>query len=71
MAREVLRVLVDEGMIENAHAIGEYLMNGLREIESPYVKEVGGRGLLVAVDSTGGAWCTPLLRSAEGSRPAV
>ena len=58
IAREALRVLHDEGMIENAYEMGEYLMGRLRRIESPHIKEVRGRGLLIGVElheSSGGA----------------
>ncbi len=58
VAREALRVLVEENMIENAAVMGEYLMGRLRRIESPHVKEVRGRGLLIGVElhaSAGGA----------------
>jgi len=58
IAREALAVLRDEGLIENSHDMGEYLMGRLRRIESPHVKEVRGRGLLIGVelhDSAGGA----------------
>lgn len=50
VAREALRVLLEEGMIENAQQMGHYLMGRLKRIESPYVKEVRGRGLLVGVE---------------------
>jgi len=58
VAREALAVLVDEGLIENARELGEYLMGRLERIESPHIKEVRGRGLLIGVElheSTGGA----------------
>jgi ornithine--oxo-acid transaminase len=50
VAREALRVLVEEGMIDNAREMGEYLMGRLRRIESQHVKEVRGRGLLIGVE---------------------
>lgn len=50
VAREALRVLVDERLVENAVAMGERLMSGLRRVASPHVKEVRGRGLLVGVE---------------------
>jgi ornithine--oxo-acid transaminase len=58
VAREAINVLVDEGMIDNAQAQGEYLMDKLRSVDSPHIKEVRGRGLLIGVelhDSAGGA----------------
>ncbi|HEY0282703.1 MAG TPA: ornithine--oxo-acid transaminase [Rhizomicrobium sp.] len=50
VARAALRVLVEEGMIENAAKMGEYLLVALRTISSSRVKEVRGRGLMVAVE---------------------
>jgi ornithine--oxo-acid transaminase len=50
VAREALRVIADEGLIENACIQGEYLMEQLRSINSSYIAEVRGRGLLVGVD---------------------
>ncbi|MCU0464040.1 MAG: ornithine--oxo-acid transaminase [Anaerolineae bacterium] len=50
VARAALKVLVEENMIENAQEQGEYLMGRLRRIESPHVKEVRGRGLLIGVE---------------------
>jgi ornithine--oxo-acid transaminase len=50
VARMALRVLVEEGMIENANAMGEYLMGRLRRIESKHIREVRGKGLLIGVE---------------------
>jgi len=50
VARASLRVLVEEGMIENAAKMGDYLQAGLRSIASNIVKEIRGRGLMVAVE---------------------
>jgi ornithine--oxo-acid transaminase len=52
VAREALKVLVDEKLVENAANQGKRLMERLRRLESPYVKEVRGRGLLVGVEVT-------------------
>ena len=49
IARAALRVLVEEGMIENAARQGGRLMARLRGIASPKVFEVRGRGLMIAV----------------------
>jgi ornithine--oxo-acid transaminase len=66
VARMALKVLVEEGMIENAARMGDYLMAGLRAIHSPHVKEVRGKGLLVGVElhpEAGGArrFCEALM----------
>jgi len=57
-AREALKVLTEEGLIQNAQELGEYLMGRLARIESDHVAEVRGRGLLVGVElkpAAGGA----------------
>jgi ornithine--oxo-acid transaminase len=50
IARAALKVLLDEGMIENADAMGARFLAGLRRIDSPAVKEVRGRGLMMAIE---------------------
>jgi ornithine--oxo-acid transaminase len=50
VARAALKVLIEEGMVENAHAMGVRFLAGLRHINSPAVKEVRGRGLMIAVE---------------------
>jgi ornithine--oxo-acid transaminase len=65
-ARMALKVLIEEGMIENAAKMGNYLMSSLGEIESPYIKEVRGKGLLIGVElypEAGGArrFCEALM----------
>ena len=50
VARVALRVLVEEGMIENAARVGARLQASLAAIGSPAVKEVRGRGLMIAVE---------------------
>jgi ornithine--oxo-acid transaminase len=52
VAREALRVLVDENLVENSAIQGKRLMARLRRLESPYIKEVRGRGLLIGVEVT-------------------
>ncbi len=50
VAREALKVIVEENLIENARQMGEYFLERLEEIPSPHVKEVRGRGLLIGVE---------------------
>ncbi|UWU20590.1 ornithine--oxo-acid transaminase [Rhizobium sp. CB3171] len=50
VARAALRVLTEEGMIENAAVMGDYFLEGLRSIRSNIVKDVRGRGLMMAVE---------------------
>ena len=50
VARMALKVLVEEGMIDNAARVGARLQESLAAIGSPAVKEVRGRGLMIAVE---------------------
>jgi ornithine--oxo-acid transaminase len=50
VARAALRVLVEEGMIENAAAQGTRFLDGLSSIRSNTIREVRGRGLMLAVE---------------------
>jgi ornithine--oxo-acid transaminase len=50
VAREALKVIVEEKLISNAAKLGEYFMDQLSEINSPYVKEIRGKGLLIGVE---------------------
>jgi ornithine--oxo-acid transaminase len=66
VARTALKVLIEEGMIENAAKMGDYLMDKLRAMKSPYIKEVRGKGLLIGVElnkDAGGArrFCQALM----------
>jgi len=49
VAREALRVIVDERLCERAAEMGEYLMARLREIHSPHVALCRGKGLLAGI----------------------
>jgi ornithine--oxo-acid transaminase len=50
VARAALRVLVEEGMIENAAAQGERFLAGLKNIRANLIREVRGKGLMLAVE---------------------
>jgi ornithine--oxo-acid transaminase len=50
IARAALRVLVEEGMIENAAIQGARFLAGLQSIRANTVREVRGRGLMLAVE---------------------
>ncbi|MEI3852166.1 MULTISPECIES: ornithine--oxo-acid transaminase [Ensifer] len=50
IARAALKALTDEGMIENSARMGERFQKGLTDIRSNIIKEVRGRGLMLAVE---------------------
>jgi len=50
VAREALKVIVDENLVEKSAQLGAYFMERLEEIPSRHVKEVRGKGLLIGVE---------------------
>jgi ornithine--oxo-acid transaminase len=62
VARTALRVLVDEGMITDSADNGAYFLEKLQGLRSTKIKEVRGRGLMLAID---------LHPEAGGARPVV
>jgi ornithine--oxo-acid transaminase len=66
VARTALKVLVEEGMIENAAEMGAYFLEGLHQIQQPLIKEVRGKGLMIGLElhpEAGGArqYCEALM----------
>ncbi len=50
VARAALRVLVEEGLIENAAEQGAYFLRELAKLRTNQVKDVRGRGLMIALE---------------------
>jgi ornithine--oxo-acid transaminase len=50
IAREALRIVKEESLIENAAEQGSYFLEKLKKIKSKFIKEVRGRGLLIGID---------------------
>jgi ornithine--oxo-acid transaminase len=50
VSRAALQVIKDEKLIERAAEMGNYFMDQLSEINSPHIKEVRGKGLLIGVE---------------------
>ena len=68
VARMALKVLTEEDMVGNSERVGARLMASLAAIQSPMIKDVRGRGLMLAVElypEAGGARpvCETLMRS--------
>lgn len=66
VAREALKVLVEEKLVEKSQELGAYFMDRLRTIKSEHIREVRGRGLLIGVElkkEAGGArrFCETLM----------
>ncbi|MDX2495553.1 MAG: ornithine--oxo-acid transaminase [Desulfuromusa sp.] len=62
VARASLKVLVEENMIENAATMGDYFLAELKKIKNPAIKEVRGRGLMIAIE---------LFQGTEGGARAI
>jgi ornithine--oxo-acid transaminase len=67
VAREALRVIQEEKLVENAAEKGAYFLEKLKTIKSRQIKEVRGRGLLIGVElwpEAGGArrFCEELMK---------
>jgi ornithine--oxo-acid transaminase len=67
VARESIKVIREEKLVENSALMGEYFIERLVEIPSPHIKEVRGKGLLIGVElknEAGGArrFCEVLMK---------
>lgn len=49
VAREALRVIVDEGLVERSRKLGDYFMAELRKIKSKSIVTVRGKGLWIGL----------------------
>ncbi len=50
VARTALRVLVEDKLIERSAELGSYLLEQLRAISSPHVREIRGKGLWIGIE---------------------
>ena len=50
IARAALKVIVEEGLIENSAMMGALFLDGLKQISHPLIKEVRGRGLMIGLE---------------------
>ncbi|MBG0771724.1 MAG: aminotransferase class III-fold pyridoxal phosphate-dependent enzyme, partial [Anaerolineaceae bacterium] len=50
VAVAALEVIEDEQLIENAHLMGQYIMEYLEEIPKKNIKDIRGKGLLIGVE---------------------
>jgi acetylornithine aminotransferase/acetylornithine/N-succinyldiaminopimelate aminotransferase len=49
-ANEVLSVIEEEGMLDNARTLGEYAKRQIEALRSPLIKQVRGVGLLIGIE---------------------
>ncbi|TEU08976.1 MAG: ornithine--oxo-acid transaminase [Candidatus Aminicenantes bacterium] len=50
LAREAIRVLKEEKLVENSAELGNYFLEKLKTIKSKHIKEVKGKGLLIGIE---------------------
>ncbi len=50
VARESIKVLIEENLIENSFKLGEYFREKLRAVKSKHIKEIRGKGLFIGVE---------------------
>ncbi len=67
VAREALKVLIDENLIEKSFELGDYFREQIRSVGSSHVKTIRGKGLFIGVelhDSANGArrFCEALMK---------
>ena len=66
VARTAMQVLIEEKMVDNSAKMGAYFMDQLGKIDSPYIKEIRGKGLMIGLElhhDVGGArqFCEALM----------
>lgn len=75
VATESLRVLTEEGMIDNAAKMGALFRNKLQDLQSPFIETIRGKGLLNAVvikhQHPDAAWelCMEMMRNGLLAKP--
>ena len=50
VGKAAVEVVIEERLAERANELGNYLMAGLRKLNSPHVAEVRGKGLLIGIE---------------------
>ena len=63
-AGEVIDIIKEENLIHNANEMGNYIMDGLRELQKdfPLIGDIRGRGLLIGIE---------LVKDQESKEPAA
>ena len=67
VALEAIETLIDERLVERSAELGEWLLEELRTIESPLIRDVRGKGLLIGIEidvelCNARSFCEQLLR---------
>jgi ornithine--oxo-acid transaminase len=64
VARASLKVIVEERLADRSAELGTLFLNRIKQIESPHIREIRGRGLWIAIELNGPARpiCEALMR---------
>ncbi len=67
IARESIKVLIEENLVQKSYELGEYFRDELNKVPSKHVKEIRGKGLFIGVElhpEAGGArrFCEALMQ---------
>ena len=64
VARASLKVIVEEHLTDRSAELGTLFLNRLKQINSPHIREIRGRGLWIAIELNGPARpiCEALMR---------
>ena len=64
VAREAMRVLVEEELVENSAKLGPWFLAKLQELKYPIIKQVRGRGLWIGIvlDRKARPYCEALMK---------
>lgn len=81
VAQAALEVILEEDLPGRAEQLGNYFLEGLKALNSPYVREIRGRGLLIGVEirpntarpapSASGSWPRDSSARKPTNRPSV
>jgi ornithine--oxo-acid transaminase len=50
VARESLRVIIEENLVQRSAELGQYFLNKLKNLSSPHIKNLRGRGLFIGIE---------------------
>ena len=50
VAREALRVIVDENLVQRSAELGQYFLNKMKNLSSPHIQNLRGRGLFIGIE---------------------
>lgn len=63
VARKSMQILQEENLVQKAEELGNYLMDKLRKLDNPAIKEIRGKGLFIGIElnKPARAYCEKLM----------